>query len=117
MVEFFWYPKCGTCRKARRWLEDNGVEFNPVDLKECKPRRDQLEDWLGKSGLPLKKLFNTSGLAYKELGLKDRLPAMGRDEQLDLLASDGMLVRRPVLVAGGTVLVGFKEADWEAGLK
>lgn len=117
MVDFFWYPKCGTCQKARKWLEANNIQYNAMDLKVTHPTRVQLEDFLGKSGLPLKKFFNTSGLAYKELGLKDRLPSMGRDEQLDLLAGDGMLVRRPILVAADTVLVGFKEADWEERLK
>lgn len=117
MADFFWYSRCGTCQKARKWLEANNVEYNPTDLKENKPTRAQLEDWLGKSGLPLKKFFNTSGLLYKEMGLKDKLPGMRQDEQLDLLASDGMLVKRPILVAGDTVLVGFKETEWEKRLK
>ena len=116
MVDFFWYPRCGTCQKAKKWLEANNVEYNPTDLKESKPSRDQLAAWFAKSGLPLKKFFNTSGLLYKELGLKDKLPGMSQDEQLDLLASDGMLVKRPILLAGDTILVGFKEADWEAKL-
>lgn len=117
MVEFFWYPKCGTCQKARKWLEAHSIQYHPLDLKEVHPTRSQLEDFLEKSGLPLKKFFNTSGLVYKELGLKDRLPSMSQDQQLDLLAGDGMLVKRPILVAGDTVLVGFKEAEWEEKLK
>ena len=117
MVDFFWYPRCGTCQKARRWLEANGIQYNAMDLKEARPTRAQLEDFLDKSGLPLRKFFNTSGQVYKNMALKDKLPAMGRDEQLDLLASDGMLVKRPIAVAADAVLVGFKEAEWEERLK
>ena len=117
MIDFFWYPRCGTCQKAKKWLEANNIDFVATDLKEQKPNRSQLEDWFNKSGLPLKKFFNTSGQVYKSMELKDKLPSMSQDEQLDLLASDGMLVKRPIVVAGGTVLVGFKEDQWEEALK
>lgn len=117
MIDFFWYPRCGTCQKAKKWLEANNISYNATDLKEVKPSRGQLEYWFKKSGLPLKKFFNTSGQVYKSMELKEKLPSMSQDEQLDLLASDGMLVKRPIVVAGDTVLVGFKEDQWEEGLK
>ena len=117
MIDFFWYPRCGTCQKAKKWLEANNIDFVATDLKEEKPNRSQLEDWFKKSGLPLKKFFNTSGQVYKSMELKDKLPAMSQDEQLDLLASDGMLVKRPIVVSGDKVLVGFKEVEWEESLK
>lgn len=117
MIDFFWYPRCGTCQKAKKWLEANNIDFVTTDLKEQKPNRSQLEDWFNKSGLPLKKFFNTSGQVYKSMELKDKLPAMSQDEQLDLLASDGMLVKRPIVVSGDKVLVGFKEVEWEESLK
>ena len=117
MIDFFWYPRCGTCQKAKKWLEANNIDFVATDLKEQKPNRNQLEDWFNKSGLPLKKFFNTSGQVYKSMELKDKLPAMSQDEQLDLLASDGMLVKRPIVVSGDKVLVGFKEVEWEESLK
>lgn len=117
MIDFFWYPRCGTCQKAKKWLEANNIDFVATDLKEEKPNRSQFEDWFKKSGLPLKKFFNTSGQVYKSMELKDKLPAMSQDEQLDLLASDGMLVKRPIVVSGDKVLVGFKEAEWEESLK
>lgn len=117
MIDFFWYPRCGTCQKAKKWLEANNISYEATDLKEKKPSRSQLEDWFNKSGLPLKKFFNTSGQVYKSMELKDKLPSMSQDEQLDLLASDGMLVKRPIVVSGDKVLVGFKETEWEEGLK
>ena len=110
---FLEYPPCTTCKKAKKWLQDNGLEFTARHIKEENPSAEELELWLERSGLELKKFFNTSGLVYKNLGLKDKLPAMSREEQLQLLASDGMLVKRPILVTGDTVLVGFKEKDWE----
>lgn len=113
---FIEYPKCTTCQKARKWLTANGISFQSRHIKEEAPRADELKAWYGRSGLPLKKFFNTSGLKYKELGLKDKLPAMGEEEQLALLASDGMLVKRPILVGDGFVLVGFREAEWAAAL-
>ena len=111
-VLFICYPKCTTCQKARKWLECRAVEMTVRDIKADNPGRDELAAWHKLSGLPLKKFFNTSGNLYKELHLKDKLPQMSEDEMLDLLATDGMLVKRPILVSGETVLVGFKEADW-----
>jgi arsenate reductase len=113
---FLCYPKCTTCQKAKKWLTANDVVFKERDIKENNPTIEELKDWHKKSGLPLKKFFNTSGLLYKELKLKDKLPAMGDDEQYSLLASDGMLVKRPILIGDGFVLVGFKETDWKAAL-
>ena len=110
---FLEYPPCTTCKKAKKWLQDHEIEFAARPIKEQNPSAEELSLWQEKSGLELKKFFNTSGLVYKELGLKDKLPAMSREEQLALLASNGMLVKRPILVAGDTVLVGFKEAQWE----
>lgn len=117
MIDFFWYPRCGTCQKAKKWLEANNISYEAIDLKEVKPNRQQLEDWFKKSGLPLKKFFNTSGQVYKAMELKDKLSFMSQEEQLDLLASDGMLVKRPIVISGDTVLVGFKETDWEEKLR
>ena len=110
---FLEYPPCTTCKKAKKWLQDNGLEFSARHIKEQNPTDQELSAWQEKSGLELKKFFNTSGLVYKELGLKDRLPHMSREEQIDLLASNGMLVKRPILVAGDTILVGFREKEWE----
>lgn len=112
MYLFIHYPKCSTCQKAKKWLEANGVEFVGRHIVEENPKADELARWIERSGLPIKKFFNTSGMKYKELGLKDKLPAMSEEEQIALLASDGMLVKRPLLVSETTVLVGFKEADW-----
>ena len=106
------YPKCGTCQKARKFLEEKGIVFEDRNIKEQNPTEAELRSWYEKSGLPLKKFFNTSGLQYKALDLKTRLPDMTEDEQFALLASDGMLVKRPILLAGDRVLVGFKEAEW-----
>ena len=116
MVKFICYPKCTTCQKARKWLDDNNIEYEFRDIKLDNPTLDELKEWHKKSGLPLKKLFNTSGLLYKSLDLKNKLPTMPEDEMLKLLASDGMLVKRPVLIGDSFVLVGFKEADWSAAL-
>ena len=106
------YPKCTTCQKAAKWLEAQGKAFTYRNIKEENPSEEELRRWHAVSGLPLKKFFNTSGLQYKALGLKDKLPAMSEDEQFALLASDGMLVKRPLLVGDDFVLVGFKESDW-----
>ncbi|ODM26319.1 ArsC family transcriptional regulator [Clostridium sp. Bc-iso-3] len=113
---FACYPKCTTCQKAKKWLEANGIGFEERNIKENNPAIEELIDWHKKSGLPLKKFFNTSGLLYKELGLRDKLPTMSEDEQYSLLASDGMLVKRPILIGDDFVLVGFKETDWKASL-
>ena len=112
-VKFICYPKCSTCRKAQKWLDDNGLQYELRDIKENNPSYDELKEWFAKSGLPLKRFFNTSGQLYKNMELKDKLPAMSEEEQLKLLATDGMLVKRPILVNGDTVLVGFKEPEWE----
>ena len=114
---FLEYPPCSTCKKARVWLESHGVEFVARHIKEDNPTYEELKLWHARSGLPLKKFFNTSGLLYKSMNLKDRLPAMTEEEQLRLLATDGMLVKRPVLVTEKGILTSFKEADWEDLLK
>ena len=111
------YRKCSTCLKALKWLEDNQITFQERPIVEENPTFEELKEWYVKSGLPLKKFFNTSGQVYKSLELKDKLPAMSQAEQLDLLASDGMLVKRPIVVSGDKVLVGFKEVEWEESLK
>ena len=109
MVRFICYPKCTTCQKAKKWLDDNKIEYEFRDIKLDNPTHDELKEWHKKSGLPLKKFFNTSGLLYKSLDLKNKLPTMSDDEMLNLLATDGMLVKRPILVGEDFVLVGFKE--------
>ena len=114
---FMEYPPCGTCKKARKWLEENGVDFTARHIKEEQPTLEELKEWHGKSGLPMKKFFNTSGKLYRELELKDKLPTMSEEAMLDLLATDGMLVKRPIAVLENKVLVGFKEAEWEEYLK
>ncbi len=114
---FIEYPKCTTCQKAKRFLEDRGAVFTDRHIKENPPTLDELKQWHAQSGLPLKRFFNTSGLLYKSLQLKDKLPNMSEEEQLRLLASDGMLVKRPLLICKKTVLVGFRPAEWEALLK
>jgi len=110
---FVCYPKCTTCQKAQKWLDAHGVPYEFRNIKEQNPTEEELRRWHAMSGLPLKKFFNTSGLQYKALNLKDRLPEMSEDEQFALLASDGMLVKRPLLISDGFVLVGFKEAEYE----
>jgi arsenate reductase len=109
---FLCYPKCTTCQKAKRWLEDHQIAFEERHIAENNPTADELRDWAAKSGLPLKRFFNTSGMKYRELALKDKLPAMTEEEQIALLATDGMLVKRPLLITDDTVLVGFREAEW-----
>ncbi len=113
MVLFIEYPKCTTCQKAKKWLDDNGIEYIDRHIKEEKPTYNELREWHAKSGLPFKKFFNTSGLLYKSMELKDKLPAMSEDEQLQLLSTDGMLVKRPIIVTENTVLTGFRPAEWE----
>ena len=110
---FVCYPKCSTCMKAKKWLEEKEIEFEQRDIKEENPSAEELKAWHEKSGFPLKKFFNTSGMLYKEMQLKDRIPNMSEDEQIELLASDGMLVKRPILVQNEKVLVGFKEKEWQ----
>lgn len=113
---FVCYPKCTTCRKAQKYLDARGVSYTVRDIKTENPAENELQRWHQVSGLPLKRFFNTSGLLYKSLSLKDKLPGMSQEEQFRLLASDGMLVKRPILVAEDYVLVGFKEKEWEAAL-
>ena len=114
---FLCYPKCTTCQKAKAWLDERGIDYTLRDIKTENPSAEELRAWWQASGLPLKKFFNTSGLQYKALDLKNKLPAMTEEEQLALLATDGMLVKRPMVVADGFVLVGFRQAEWEARLK
>lgn len=112
MFNFICYPKCTTCQKAQRWLEENGIAYELRDIKSDRPSYEELSTWHSLSGLPIKRFFNTSGLLYKSLELKDKLPSMSDEECLRLLATDGMLVKRPLLIGPGVVLVGFKESEW-----
>ena len=114
---FIEYPKCSTCQKAKKWLDENGFSYEDRNIKEQNPTADELRAWHKMSGLELKRFFNTSGLLYKSMQLKSKLPSMSEEEQYELLSSDGMLVKRPIIVDGSTVLVGFREAEWEKGLK
>ena len=112
MLKFICYPKCTTCQKAKKWLDDNNIEYELRDIKEDNPTFEELGGWYKISGQPLKKFFNTSGLLYKSMGLKDKLSAMSEEEQLKLLSTDGMIVKRPLLIGEDFVLVGFKEKEW-----
>ena len=114
---FLCYPKCTTCQKARAYLDARGIAYDLRDIKLEHPSAEELTEWWRKSGLPLKKFFNTSGLQYKALGLKDRLPTMTEEEQIALLTTDGMLVKRPLLIGDGVVLTGFRQAEWDEKLK
>lgn len=109
---FIQYPKCSTCQKAQKWLDAHDVTYTDRHIAEDNPSYDELKQWYGKSGLPLKKFFNTSGLLYKDMQLKEKLPAMSEEEQLKLLATNGMLVKRPLIIGDNVVLMGFKEAEW-----
>lgn len=111
-MKFICYPKCSTCQKAQKWLDANGISYELRDIKEQNPTLEELTEWYKKSGLPLKKFFNTSGLLYRSMDLKNKLANMTEQEQLELLASDGMLVKRPIVITDELVLVGFKESDW-----
>ena len=113
---FVEYPKCTTCKKAKKWLDDNKLTYTDRHIKEENPTIEELKEWHKKSGLPLKRFFNTSGNLYKELGLKDKLPTMTEEEQYELLATDGMLVKRPLVIGEDFVLVGFKESEWSEKL-
>ncbi len=117
MLKFICYPKCTTCQKAKKWLDDNKIEYELRDIKQANPTLEELTEWYKKSGLPLKKFFNTSGLLYKSMDLKNKLPDMTEDEMLQLLSTDGMLVKRPILVGNDFVLVGFKEVEWNEKIK
>ena len=112
MLKFICYPKCTTCGRAKKWLDDNSIKYDLRDIKLDNPTLDELTEWYRTSGLPLKRFFNTSGLLYKSLDLKNKLPEMSEEEMLKLLATDGMLVKRPLLIGDDFVLVGFKEVDW-----
>lgn len=114
---FIEYPKCSTCKKAKKWLDDHGVEYADRHIVDENPSYEELKNWYQKSGLTLKKFFNTSGLLYKEMNLKDKLPSMSEEEMLQLLSTNGMLVKRPLVVAEDVILTGFKEADWGVLLK
>ena len=114
---FLCYPKCTTCQKAKAWLDSRTTPYTLRDITLDNPTAEELRQWWQASGLPLKRFFNTSGLQYKALGLKEKLPAMSEEEQLNLLATDGMLVKRPILVGDGFVLVGFRQAEWEEALQ
>lgn len=113
---FIHYPKCSTCQKAKKWLDEHNIEYIDRHIVEKNPTYDELKEWYAKSGLPLKKFFNTSGLLYKEMQLKDKLPSMSEEEQLKLLTTNGMLVKRPIVVSEDIVLVGFKESDWSENI-
>ena len=117
MLKFICYPKCTTCQKAKKWLDDNKIEYELRDIKQENPTLEELTEWYKKSGLPLKKFFNTSGLLYKSMDLKNKLPNMTETEMLQLLSTDGMLVKRPILVGNDFVLVGFKEVEWNEKIK
>lgn len=110
---FLQYPKCTTCQRAKQWLDAAGLEYTDRHIKENPPTLEELREWHAKSGLPLRRFFNTSGLLYKSMGLKDKLPTMSEEEQLRLLSTDGMLVKRPILIDGDIVLIGFKSDAWE----
>ena len=112
MLKFICYPRCTTCQRAKKWLDDNNIAYDLRDIKLENPTKEELTEWYKKSGLPLKKFFNTSGLLYKSMDLKNKLPEMSESEMLDLLASDGMLVKRPIVVSGDLVLLGFKEEEY-----
>lgn len=115
-MQFIEYQRCSTCKKAEKWLKEHNISYEDRPIKEQNPSREELAEWHGRSGLPLKRFFNTGGNRYKELELKDKLPTMSEEEQLDLLAADGMLVKRPLIVGEGFVLIGFREAEWEEKL-
>ena len=117
MIKVYCYSRCSTCKKALKWLEENGIEHNVIDIKEDHPDKSTLYSYYEMSGLPLKRFFNTSGMLYREMGLAKKLQDMSEDDQLAILATDGMLVKRPLLIGDGFVLTGFKEAEWEEKLK
>lgn len=112
-MTFICYPKCTTCKKAMKWLDENNISYEIRDIKENNPSYEEISEWYRKGGLPLKRFFNTSGMIYRSMNLKEKLAEMSEEEQIKLLSSDGMLVKRPLLIDGDTVLVGFKESEWE----
>lgn len=116
MLIFIEYPKCTTCKRAKAWLDEAGIEYTDRNIKDENPTIDELREWYAKSGLPLKRFFNTSGMLYKQMSLKDKLPKMSEEEQLELLSTDGMLVKRPIIINDDTILVGFRQDEWEQKL-
>ncbi len=114
---FVEYPKCTTCRRAKKWLEENKIDFEDRDIKLNNPSKEELKEWLKKSNLEIKKFFNTSGVLYREKGMKDKVKVLSEDELLDILSEDGMMVKRPLIIGDNEVLVGFKEAEWEEKIK
>ena len=116
MLIFIEYPKCTTCKRAKAWLDEAGFEYTDRNIKDENPTIDELREWYAKSGLPLKRFFNTSGMLYKQMSLKDKLPQMSEEEQLELLSTDGMLVKRPIIINDDTILVGFRQDEWEQKL-
>ena len=116
MLIFIEYPKCTTCKSAKAWLDEAGIEYTDRNIKDENPTIDELREWYAKSGLPLKRFFNTSGMLYKQMSLKDKLPQMSEEEQLELLSTDGMLVKRPIIINDDTILVGFRQEEWEQKL-
>ena len=113
---FVEYPKCSTCKKAKKWLDDHGLEYGDRHIVEDNPSAQEIRGWQAQSGLPIRRFFNTSGMLYREMELSKKLPTMSDDEMFDLLGTNGMLVKRPIIIDGDTVLVGFKEPEWEAKL-
>ncbi len=116
MSTFICYDKCTTCKKARKWLDDHNIDYEVRPIKEENPTEEELREWIPKSGQPVRKFFNTSGQLYRGMGLKDKLPSMTEDETISLLASDGMMVKRPIFISGENILIGFREAEWEQKL-
>lgn len=116
MLIFIEYPKCTTCKRAKAWLDEAGIEYTDRNIKDENPTIDELREWYAKSGLPLKRFFNTSGMLYKQMSLKDKLPQMSEEEELELLSTDGMLVKRPIIINDDTILVGFRQEEWEQKL-
>ncbi len=116
MLIFIEYPKCTTCKRAKAWLDEAGIEYTDRNIKDENPTIDELREWYAKSGLPLKRFFNTSGMLYKQMSLKDKLPQMSEEEQLELLSTDGMLVKRPIIINDDTILVGFRQEEWKQKL-
>ncbi len=116
MLIFIEYPKCKTCKMAKAWLDEAGIEYTDRNIKDENPTIDELREWYAKSGLPLKRFFNTSGMLYKQMSLKDKLPQMSEEEQLELLSTDGMLVKRPIIINDDAILVGFRQDEWEQKL-
>ena len=114
---FLEYPKCSTCKKAKKWLTKNGIDFTPRHIIEDNPTKEELTEWIKESNLPIKRFFNTSGMKYRELNLKDKLKEMSEDEMISLLSTDGMLVKRPIIIGNGTILTGFKENEWTENIK